>query len=504
MKGQFTIEHANITPVEHMTGKSNSFGIFKHKVPPVYLLSNTTDEMHTWIKALESIVCFQKKIKKKERKKMIFNLTPLSKQSNPESVQSSGILDSIDGMVDPTVVANSRSKICGWNGAAEKMFGYTKSEAIGQDLSILMPPPYCDVHHNFVMNYKKTGQKKLIGLSRKLPAKRKDGTIISIELSLGEVPIAKGAILTEEQKQLAPRWVAVIREMNTTQASNAASVNSEEDSDGSSGSDDDAGDRSNLPEISQVKNTIVIPGISSSSSNNNNHVAVDANKSPSASLNKSPSTFSMNSAGDAKSPAVPSKDELSNQIEILRSENIRLMETLALIQKEKELLEIELKEYKNDEDSNLEKLLKDEFGYNAFLAYCMGERTEQNVMFWRFAEDYKHTLYVQDLKDKAEFIYETYIKEGAPYPLTMDSVRREFIKRAVQEPTRDTFASLQRHILSVSLMKNISKLCLTNKTNENRTWLKMRSLDSPRRKREESSSTSSSLDKKCKPHTPSI
>ena len=39
-----------------MTGKSNSFGIFKHKMPPVYLLANTTDEMNAWIRALESTV----------------------------------------------------------------------------------------------------------------------------------------------------------------------------------------------------------------------------------------------------------------------------------------------------------------------------------------------------------------------------------------------------------------------------------------------------------------
>ena len=136
---------------------------------------------------------------------------------------------------------------------------------------------------------------------------------------------------------------------------------------------------------------------------------------------------------------------------------------MAIVTKEKELLEIELKEYKNTDDSNLEKLLKDEFGYNAFLAFCMGERSEQNVMFWRFAEDYKHTLYVQDLKDKAEFIFETYIKEGAPYPLSVDAVRREFLKRAVLEPTRDTFSSLQRHITSIMAQDAFVRFATTEK-----------------------------------------
>ena len=113
-------------------------------------------------------------------------------------------MDSIDAMNDATIVANMRSKIVGWNSAAERLFGYTKSEAIGNDLSILMPSPYAEAHHNFLLNYKKTGASKLIGLSRKLTAKKKDGTLFAMEISLGEVPLPKET-LSEEQKQIVPR-----------------------------------------------------------------------------------------------------------------------------------------------------------------------------------------------------------------------------------------------------------------------------------------------------------
>lgn len=78
------------------------------------------------------------------------------------------------------------------NSAAERLFGYTKEEMIGQNISMLMPQPYRDHHDSYVQNYLRTGVKKIIGIGREAVAQRKDGSIFPIDLSVGEVMLPGG------------------------------------------------------------------------------------------------------------------------------------------------------------------------------------------------------------------------------------------------------------------------------------------------------------------------
>ena len=431
LKGSIQVDEASVNPIEHMTGKKNSFGIFKPKMAPIYLLADSPDEMKKWISALTA-----------------------DSKCGPLAQESFGILGSIEAMNDPAVISNSLGKICGWNLAAEKLFGYSKQEAIGQDLTILMPKPYSEIHHNFLTNYKKTGKRKLIGVARKLPAMKKDGTIISMELSLGELPFTEGAS-SEDQKQKLPRWIAIMRELTTgpsQKASSSGYSNNLTTEDSTESEDYDEDNEEQADSDDSIPQICPFSGKFGNADLPPDHPQIPRSTSTPAGKNASTQNTISSSSGSPKCSGVQSplsKEQLISQNEILRCEISRLMENLAIVTKEKELLEMELKEYKNGhDDSNLEKLLKDEGGYNALLAFCMKEHTEENVMFWKFVEDYKQTLYVQDLRDKAQFIYDTYVAEDAPSLLNIDAVRREFLKRAIVDPTRETFASLQRQILN--------------------------------------------------------
>ena len=72
------------------------------------------------------------------------------------------------------------------NDIALKTFGYTRSELIAQSVEILMPEPYASNHAFYMRNYMETGVGKIIGVGRQLPAKRKNGDIFQMELSLSE------------------------------------------------------------------------------------------------------------------------------------------------------------------------------------------------------------------------------------------------------------------------------------------------------------------------------
>ncbi|HEY9073363.1 MAG TPA: ATP-binding protein, partial [Desulfobaccales bacterium] len=79
--------------------------------------------------------------------------------------------------------------IIGFNEEAERMFGYSRQEALGQDLKLIVPPPFKDVHGDFLRRYLATREPHVLGRQRRLSARRRDGQefTLSIAFSVAEV-----------------------------------------------------------------------------------------------------------------------------------------------------------------------------------------------------------------------------------------------------------------------------------------------------------------------------
>lgn len=102
---------------------------------------------------------------------------------------SSAVLETA---VNAILTMDSQRVIETVNSAAERIFGYTRQEMVGQNVKMLMPQPYRDRHDDYVVNYLETGQKKIIGVGREAVGQRKDGTIFPIDLSVGEAVMPDG------------------------------------------------------------------------------------------------------------------------------------------------------------------------------------------------------------------------------------------------------------------------------------------------------------------------
>jgi len=81
----------------------------------------------------------------------------------------------LDTVPDAMIVIGEDGIIGSFSAAAERLFGYRADEAIGQNISILMPEPDRSRHDSYIERYRRTGERHIIGLGRVITGERKDG-----------------------------------------------------------------------------------------------------------------------------------------------------------------------------------------------------------------------------------------------------------------------------------------------------------------------------------------
>ncbi len=91
-----------------------------------------------------------------------------------------------DTIPDGVILIDETGVIKFFSAGAERAFGYARQEAVGENVKMLMPSPTRDVHDQYISSYLQTGNKKIIGIGREVIARRKDGSLFPIYLSIGE------------------------------------------------------------------------------------------------------------------------------------------------------------------------------------------------------------------------------------------------------------------------------------------------------------------------------
>jgi PAS domain S-box-containing protein len=103
--------------------------------------------------------------------------------------------DLVDQAPDGVIFADNDGNVVRWNAAAERIFGYTVEEAMGQRLDIIVPEQFREAHWRGYERALAAGETKYAGQALATRAMRNDGSQIYVELSFAIVKGAGGEVV---------------------------------------------------------------------------------------------------------------------------------------------------------------------------------------------------------------------------------------------------------------------------------------------------------------------
>jgi PAS domain S-box-containing protein len=114
----------------------------------------------------------------------------------------------IESAPDAIVVVDEDGKIVFVNQQAEYLFGYSRSEFIGQQIELLVPPVLRQLHTAHTKEYFRNPATRPMGANMKLLAQRKDKSVIPVEISLSPISTNDGTIVQSVIRDITDRKLA--------------------------------------------------------------------------------------------------------------------------------------------------------------------------------------------------------------------------------------------------------------------------------------------------------
>ncbi|MGH8780991.1 PAS domain-containing protein [Paraburkholderia sp.] len=100
----------------------------------------------------------------------------------------------VDAIGDAVVISDASGAITLWNPAAQRMFGFTQDEALGQSLDIIIPERLRGRHWDGYRKTMATGETRYGHDLLKVPAIDKDGRTMSIAFTVALLHSSQGDV----------------------------------------------------------------------------------------------------------------------------------------------------------------------------------------------------------------------------------------------------------------------------------------------------------------------
>ena len=91
----------------------------------------------------------------------------------------------VEAVADAVILADASGTMRFWNPAAERLFGFTEAEAVGNALDLIVPERFRERHWAGYKETMATGQTRYAHDVLRVPAQHKDGRPLSIAFTVG-------------------------------------------------------------------------------------------------------------------------------------------------------------------------------------------------------------------------------------------------------------------------------------------------------------------------------
>lgn len=149
------------------------------------------------------VAWFGERLKRAHREAAINSQTAVARQAHLQSI--------LDTIPEAMIVIDEHGAIQSFSAAAERLFAYKATEVIGQNIKMMMPPPYRQEHDGYLARYLRTNEPRIIGIGRVVVGQRKDGSTFPMELAVGEMRSNNRRFFTGFIRDLTERQTAEAR-----------------------------------------------------------------------------------------------------------------------------------------------------------------------------------------------------------------------------------------------------------------------------------------------------
>jgi len=101
------------------------------------------------------------------------------------------LLSAMEQAIDPMVVIDEHNCIIFFNAAAERIWGLSRAQVMGQNVSCLVPQADRAQHDSYINRNRETGIGRIVGTSREVEFRRANGEYVCGELSISRVQLGE-------------------------------------------------------------------------------------------------------------------------------------------------------------------------------------------------------------------------------------------------------------------------------------------------------------------------
>lgn len=139
-----------------------------------------------------------------------------------QGISETVLMQSLDQALDSIIIIDPDKKVMFMNDASVEMFGYSREEVIGENVKVLVPMEHRGNHDRYVDDNVRTGRNKVVGMSRDLLMRRKNGEEFWGNLSLSKAFVGNDVFFTAFIKDITVARETKLRAESVQSAVNTA------------------------------------------------------------------------------------------------------------------------------------------------------------------------------------------------------------------------------------------------------------------------------------------